>query len=631
MGATWTRRPGAVLAVWIVTATAGADELPPLPAPPARSDQPPAIRVDAGPARPEPAGAPAPRVPVTPPGGAEVPDRPTPALDADVAAADPAAARIEARERLKALPAGNDKSADAAARALRQVLEERVAWLDAWDQAVKERRAGENPSPSPEKLAAEAKAELERVKAILDRSAQDADVLMPASFRTNAEDVPESVRTEMKEAIDAAQAELKERSSRLEQVRSEQAKKPGAALAALRAARDKAFQRVAAVKARNLDRAAAAAEAKTPEARAVAREQRVNAAWEARVEAERLKAQEALLTLEARRAELPALDTQVLEAQVQLARKTLERMKARYARLAERRESDLHRAAAAEQTRAATTGDPLERYRARRAGELLELEARVLRSENALTANPRPSFEEQRALADRAETDFTGVKHLLDDGKVSHLDALRLNNDFRRIGAQRTRIVRSELAAAAQRLTDAENALSAVEMELIYDSRDDRYELDNLLERLPPASHARAVALFDDFEARRSALLLRRRAALEKLAAKAEQTHEQVLRRLRILDDHFGFIRTNLFWVRDEEPVGAATLQQARRELRQLARESVRIAAEVGDRSLWGRVSPEFLAALLGLVVLPWPLHRLRGFLKAVGRAPRPARPAVAP
>jgi potassium efflux system protein len=155
-------------------------------------------------------------------------------------------------------------------------------------------------------------------------------------------------------------------------------------------------------------------------------------------------------------------------------------------------------------------------------------------------------------------------------------------------------------------------------MELIYDSRDDRYELDNLLERLPRGDRPRAVALYEEFERKHLALLERRRSALEKLASRAEQTHDQVQRRLRILDDHFGFIRTNLFWVRDEEPIGATTLTQAQKELTQLARGLLRLGADLADRSLWGRVSLEFLSAIVGLVILPWPVCRLRKFLRSI-------------
>lgn len=542
-------------------------------------------------------------------------------------APDPANAgsvRAETAERLKTIPADHDKAATAATKALREVLEERIGWLDAWDQAVKERRAAEDPNPSPEKQGAEWKAELERIKALLDQAPGPPDSLLPVSFRVPPSHVTDAARAEMKDAIDAAQADLKDWSAKLEQFRSDHARKPGGALAAIRAGRDKTFQLVAGVKARNLERAAASSEAKNADARALARETRLNGHWEARVQMERLRGQEALLALETRRSELAGLNKERLEAHVTLDRRTLERMSATYRALAARQEHDLRQAAVIEQTRARASDDPVERYRAKRAADLLELEAKVLANENALATNPSPSLEDERTLADRAETDFTNIKHLLDDGRVSHLDALRLSNDFRRIGPERSWIIRHEQAVTSDRLTAAENALSTVELELINDARDDRFELDNLLERLPRAQHPKAVALFEDFERKHQGLLLRRRAALERLASRAEQTHDEVLRRLRILDDHFGFIRTHLFWVRDEEPVGPATLEQSQRELRQLARASLRIAEEVADRSAWGRLSPEFLAASVGLLVLPWPLHRLRKTYRPPGD-PAPA------
>ncbi len=55
----------------------------------------------------------------------------------------------------------------------------------------------------------------------------------------------------------------------------------------------------------------------------------------------------------------------------------------------------------------------------------------------------------------------------------------------------------------------------------------------------------------------------RSRAVLEKLARRAEQTHTRVVRRLRTLDDQYGFIRTHIFWLRDQEPIGLSTLTQA--------------------------------------------------------------------
>jgi len=674
MGATWTRHLATALAVWGLATPAGADELPPLPPLPlpAKPAATPRVEAPSLKASPEPAKATppaataddkskAPAAPTQPEaqpakGGSEATGaapadaakpaeakaesaekKPpaSPVVDVDVSQVDPAAARAETAERLKALPPNDDKAATAATKALREVLEERVTLLNALDGEVKKRQAAENPKPSPEKEMAEGKAELERIKVILDQSAKDPDVLVPPLFRTpsgpgaDAAQVSEAAQAEMKEAIDAAQADSKDKAAKLEQFRTDQTKKPATSLAALRAARDKTFQRVAAMKAKNTERAATSVEGKTPEARTLALEKLVNAGWETRVESERLRAQEAHIALETRRAELPALNAQVLEANALLAQKTLDRMKLRYRTLATRQEADLQKKAVAEQTRAVKSDDPLERYRAKRTAELLELEVRVQKGKNALTTNPSPSYEEQSALADRALNEFNEVKKLLDDGKVSHLDVLRLNNDFRRLGMERAKIVRNELAITANRLTLAENTLGTVELELIYDARDDQYELNNLLERLPKSLHPKAQAMFDEFERRHAALLIQRRDNLQKLAVRAEETHEQVLRRLSILDEHFGFIRTKLFWIRDEEPVGKATLTEVRQELTQLGRATLRVGGEAIDGAQWGRVSPEFLAASFGLVILPWPLYRLRRLLGRLGRVAVDKAPSV--
>jgi len=617
MGATWSLRLGTALALALVPLLAAAppapaDDLPPLPSLPGPAAAP---------------GIPKPRV--VPAAPTPEPSKPAKAerapADDDAAEPDPASARAAAASRLETLSKKDDKAAAPASKALREVFEERLKWVGEYEKAAKDRASAESPKLSPETQAAGWKSDLERVKAALAQTAKDPDALLPTEFRNLPPRVADSSRAEMKEAIDAAQGDLKDWTAKLELLRTSKSGAHSSALTEARARRDKMFQQVASLKARTLERTAAASEAKTPEARELAREKLANDRWELRAEQERLKAQEAAMALEARKAEFEGLNLQAHEAHVQLARKTLDRMKARYQAVAVRQERDLHQAAVKEKTLADTSDDPLERYRARRRSEMLELEARVLKSENALTTSAAASVEDQSALADHAMTDFTNVKHLLDDGRVSHLDALRLNNDFRRLGAERSRIVRKELAQTAGALAAAENALSDVEMEMINDARDDRVELDNLLDRLPKPAYPKAIAFFEENERKHAALLLRHRAALEALARRAEQAHEAVIRRLRILDDHFGFIRTNLFWVRDEEPIGLATLAQAHREARQLVRAAVRVGAEAVDRGSWGRVSPEFLAATFGLTVLPWPFRRLR---RVLSPAPLPGKPA---
>jgi potassium efflux system protein len=81
---------------------------------------------------------------------------------------------------------------------------------------------------------------------------------------------------------------------------------------------------------------------------------------------------------------------------------------------------------------------------------------------------------------------------------------------------------------------------------------------------------------------------------------------------MKTLDDQYGFIRTNIFWVRDQEPISAVTLVQCRREAALLGRSLLPLLQEACDPSLWGRVSPEFAVAALALIGLPWPLSRLR-------------------
>src|SRR5205823_5814056 len=126
--------------------------------------------------------------------------------------------------------------------------------------------------------------------------------------------------------------------------------------------------------------------------------------------------------------------------------KKLDLLQLRYQEVAEARQRNLKNAAATEENKARRSDDPLETYRALRLAYLLDLEARVIKNEQALTTSTHPALEEERSLADRALNDFEQIKQLLVDGNVSRLDALRLNNDFRRIGPERDRLLRNELA-----------------------------------------------------------------------------------------------------------------------------------------------------------------------------------------
>ncbi|MDR3636149.1 MAG: mechanosensitive ion channel [Isosphaeraceae bacterium] len=529
------------------------------------------------------------------------------------------AARAELADRLKALPGSADKDATAATKALREVLEERLSSFDEWEKAVKARNDAEHPDPSPEKQVADLKADLERTKSSLEQIAKDPDSLIPAVFRTErGQLVADAARTEMKEAIESANNDVKEWKEKKEKAQPDPEKPADSRLVSLRSDRNKLQQSAATLKARRGERDAAIAAAKTKEARELARDRRQNLEWETRVEAERLQAVEARIALEAKNIELAAIRLDVAKAHEELSKKTLQRMQTHYSALVAREESDLQRAAAREEKRAAKSDDPLERFRARRNAELLEMEVLVKKGDNAIATAALPKETEEEEKTRGAREDLAGVKKLLDDGRVSQLDALRLNNDFRRIGPERERIVKNELATTTAHLTTLENALSTVELALVNGQRDDRYELDTLLERLPAPRHAEAIRVADELEKRRTALLGKRKENLETLIKSAEKTLNEIEARVAILDEEYGFIRTHIFWVRDQEPLGTGSLMLAERELIQLARALFRIAAETGDRSAWGRISVEFVLAAVLAVVMPWPLLRAQRWLRAV-------------
>ncbi len=85
-------------------------------------------------------------------------------------------------------------------------------------------------------------------------------------------------------------------------------------------------------------------------------------------------------------------------------------------------------------------------------------------------------------------------------------------------------------------------------------------------------------------------LLVRRRTVLEHLTDGTAQTLDQIARRLAILDEEYGFIRTHIFWVRDQEPIGrhdyagGAGRPACVKALMRLAQESAASAAGAGAR-----------------------------------------------
>lgn len=497
-------------------------------------------------------------------------------------------------------------------KALRDLLKTRLDWMSEYEKAEQDYRQA--TTVDPEQDGAKAKAELERLNALLAEAARTPAALLPKVFRRPPGEIDDAVRTEMKDAIEATRNELKDWTTKYEAAKAN-ATKTTEVRAAMRAERDKIFQRVAALKARVGEQPQAAsktAKAPAPDTPRLDRERRLNAEWETQVESLRLKAQEARIALDAKLKTVSELDVQVDAAHIRLAQQVLDQMQQRFRSASDLQQRDLKRAAASEENLAASADDPLVRYRARRNAELFELEAQTVKFEQRLTSNNSPSLEEQRTLTARAKKDFENLKQLLNDGDVSRLDAILLNNDFRRIGPERDRIERGDLKTVEARVQFYGNALTEAQLELIEDARQDQFEHEALLERLPPERRSAAVLVFDEIEGKHRAILVRRRDALKALTSRASETLKEVKNRLAVLDDAYGFIRTSIFWVRDQDPIGPESFSQGGREMARLGKATLRLAGEAVDSRNWSRVSAEFTAAAVGLVVLPFGLFRLR-------------------
>ena len=472
-----------------------------------------------------------------------------------------------------------------ATKPIRELLEVRKGLLLDWEKVNKERAEVENPERSPEREAAEFKAERDKTRTLLEQSAKAPDALLPEVFRAKEADAKgvEGRLNEMKEAIDAARNELKDRSAELEKLRVDGSGKLASEVAALRAERDKIYQGVAALTAGQGERQAGVAAATSPEARDLAKERLTNFEWEARVRgrAARLHGSEDRPGEQAARPrDLPDPGQGRPRPARQGAPRTDGEPLRRPGRAAtERPETgrrqgrdpsrDLRRPGRAPQ---GPNGRPSS---LEAGGRRSSLTRRIYATSAGV------SLQEQTALADATNTNFAELKKLVDDGNVSPLDALRLKNDFRRITPERAQIVRTDLADTEAELTTYENALTDAEIDLVNDSRDDRFDRESLLEQLPAEASRRG-----ERDARRAGDPAQGPAqpppdrAPEAGQTRAEDAHNQVLRRIKTLDEQYAFIRTHIFWIRDAEPLGAATVAHARDDLVRTAKALVRLTIE---------------------------------------------------
>lgn len=559
---------------------------------------------------------------VEPPAAAKVPS-PSKGPSASLMA-EAAAARVVTIEKLRALGRPpekgqeREKAAEARIAALREVFKAREILLVEWDKTTKARQAVEHPDPTPEAELAEQKVALERVRGSLARAGKEKASLLPDLFRTPMSQTTDASLNEMKEAIAAAEDAADTAKKDLDASHAALAKKGSTPLAVAKAERDEIRKQIAALSPRNAEADAALASAGSAEERELVREKLVDLLWEGRVQNERLKEADSRIELETRRAEARQIKIQVERARLDLAKITLEALQSEFRNRVDRHQADEKRASAIASARAEHASDPLERYKGRRNKEIADQRTLCDDLERELNSRQEMTANAEKEKTDKAEGDFKRLKDLVKGGRSSALVAQRLNNSFRRLGGERAAIVRNELARITLQLGRYENDLTAVELDQLNDARGDEALREILLASLPTARKDEAVAAFAEMESKNRDVLEKRRQLLITLEKRAEETRQQVLRRIKILDDQHAFVRTHLFWVRDSQPMGFTTAEQFRREARELAGTVLGIVSAPRSRSHWERVSPEFGLAALGLILLPYGLHRGRRALRRI-------------
>ena len=542
---------------------------------------------------------------------ASVPAKPAAAASSEPAQSTSTAAAAKTDGVPHAAPLSAIGSDHASSKSLQKILQDRVHLLDEHSRLTSALQEAVNPPISPEHQVEQLKSEIKQAHAMVTQADRNPATLLPSSFHKAPGKASPGFVSEMKDAIDATTHELREWRSKLETLKSGRAERESKQKERA-AERDKVFKLVTSLNAQTIEYEQAVNEAQTVEDGRLAQERLVNHRWEVKAESLRLQVIEAQTALETKLAGLGELEAQLCHVHIRLAERALAQMRAHFSAESEKQESDLNRAAASEKDKARSSEDPLERFRARQTAELLELEAQVLKYEQALATNPSPSFEEQQSLADKADKDFAQIKELLDDGRVSRLDAIRLNNEFRRIAPERERLVRNELAVVEGKLRFFEDALTDVEIELFQDSLHDRLEHDLSHESVSPTRWAPAEKLLQDLEHSHRLLLVRRQKALEKLSERTSRTLQQIARRLTILDQEYGFIRTQIFWVRDQDPIALGTFWKGAQEFHYLLKAVLRLASEATKPNLWSPPTAEFMMAALAILALPVPLVKLR-------------------
>ena len=582
-------------------------------APPAKPDEKPSAALRA---------EPEPTAPDAKPTGAAAPaSKPAPALGQGLLSPEKAEAlRADVEARLKALAPtseGGEAKADAdpaaklAAKALSDILEDRRRRLDDYDKLNKELAGLAAPEDDPERKLAEAKSELADLKG---RQEQPIETLLPPLFVQEGP-IDEAGRAQMKEAIEATAKEVKDYRDKINSTPVDPEKEAKGSLAALRADRDRISQAIAAIKARTDGRADDPAPRSAAE-RKLAEERDVNLRIEAAVENLRLQVVEKKIVRTAKHAEFVTLERQRWGVRIKIGDKILTPMRERYKRLAEADERDLQRKAQAEQVKADRARDPIERYKAERLAELLDLKASVVKAQQATVAPIKPSLEEMSSQANRAQFNFQRIKNLIEESELSRVDVLTINADYRRLEPERKRIRREERDVVDKRLRDYTNMLTTVELNQIEDRLLDQIDLDDLLDKLPPGRHEEATAAWRELEELHSKLLAERREALKTLVSREQEVLAEIDRRLAILDDESSFVRTHLFWVRDQDPISLTTVGLAAGELRRLTRATLGLAGETMATGAWKKPGPDFLAASALVLALPLGIVRARRALK---------------
>jgi len=319
----------------------------------------------------------------------------------------------------------------------------------------------------------------------------------------------------------------------------------------------------------------------------------------------------------------------VLNAELELAEKQLERLeqelelysKAYAQQLTLAQQQKLESLARKEQE-AATAKTPADRFMAAWEAELSRSERNKGELEQYIVGLERDAADQDKRLATEKE-ELAGFRELLKQAGASRRAAERIKLTLQQLKLRRRVLTRPFRPGFPQTLDEYRDRRFTIEDTLF--TINDRWKegVETALTELPEAEKAAFKARTADLLARFRAAAQDEKSLLTKAISLGQQIEMTRLARIDILNQLERFIRSRVFWLRDDKPLGLEVIKPIGSEIRRLALWSRKIVSD--EMTAWLAENLRSLAAIFyGLVLfiaLPGGLFYARQRLRRITRS----------